>query len=80
MRSGATPYGHCYLDGKLVVDNKEQQIIHRIVEMRKNGMSFRAIARFLNAKKVPTRFGKTWKHEVIKQIYLRALRKEDKQS
>ena len=72
MRSGATPYGYCYLDGQLVVDDKEQQILHRIVEMRTNGQSFRAIARALNDQRKPTRHGKTWKHEVVKQIYIRA--------
>lgn len=65
MRSGATPYGFCYLDGKLVPDNREQQVIHRIMEMVANGMSYRATARALNNQKVKTRFGKSWKHEVI---------------
>jgi hypothetical protein len=71
MRSGATPYGFCYLDGKLVPDNREQQIIHRITEMVANGVSYRGIARALNLQKVKTRHCKTWKHEVIKQIYIR---------
>lgn len=68
MRSGATSYGYCYLDGHLVVDNREQQIIHRIMEMNTNGVSYRGIAKSLNDQNVRTRRGKTWKHEVIKQI------------
>jgi DNA invertase Pin-like site-specific DNA recombinase len=74
MRVGRTPYGFCYLDGQLVVDNKEQQIIRRIVEMKANGMSFRAIAKALNDQKIPTRMAKSWKHEVVKQIYLRKVK------
>jgi len=68
MRSGATPYGYCYLDGKLVPDNREQQVIHRIMEMVANGMSFRGIAKALNEQNVKTRFSKSWKHEVVKKI------------
>jgi site-specific DNA recombinase len=72
MRPGSPPYGYCYLDGQLVADNREQQIIRRIVEMRTNGISFRAIAEALNEQNVRTRHGKSWKHEVVKQICMRA--------
>lgn len=71
MRSGATPYGFCYLDGKLVLDNREQQVIHRILEMVANGVSYRGIAKALNEQNVRTRFGKIWRHEVVKQVYIR---------
>lgn len=71
MGSGNTSYGYCYLDGQLVSDPKEQQVIRRIVEMRKNGMSYRSIAEFLNRQGTPTRHGKTWRHVVVKEIYER---------
>ena len=71
MYSGAIPYGYCYLEGKLVVDPHEYQIVHEMHYMWTQGKSYRAIARELNSRKVPTRFGKKWNHEVIKQIIRR---------
>jgi hypothetical protein len=68
MYSGAIPYGYCYLEGKLVVDPREYQIVLEIYYKWQNGKSLRAIARDLNDRKVATRFGKSWKHEVIKKI------------
>jgi len=68
VRSGAIPYGYTYLEGKLVVDAREYKIIHEMYRMWQSGKSLRAIARTLNDRHVPTRFGKSWKHEVIKKI------------
>jgi len=68
MRAGNTPYGTCYLDGKLVVDAREHQVVLNMYRMWLSGKSLRAIARTLNEQKIPTRFSKSWKHEVIKKI------------
>jgi hypothetical protein len=76
IRSGNTPYGFAYLEGKLVVDPREYQIVIEIYRLWKLGQSLRAICHYLNGHKVPTRFGKKWRHEVIKKIierYERAL-------
>jgi len=71
MRAGNTPFGYCYLDGKLVVDARERQTVLDMWRMWQGGHSFRSIARTLNEHKISTRFGKSWKHEVVKQILKR---------
>lgn len=68
MRSGTTPFGYIYLEGKLVIDPREYQTVLEIVRLRKSGNSMRAIAQTLNDRKIPTRLGKTWKHFVVSSI------------
>lgn len=68
MRSGGTPFGYTYLEGKLVIDPHQYKIVLEIHRLWKSGNSLRAIARKLNNRQVPTRFGKTWQHFVIKNI------------
>lgn len=66
--AGYPPFGHAYLDGKLIVDPKEQLIIRKILKLRQSGMSLRAIADELNHQKVPTRTGKAWYLSFVKTI------------
>ena len=68
MRAGTIPFGYCYLEGKLVVDPREYKVVLEMFRLWRSGLSLRAIARSLNDRKIPTRFGKSWKHEVIKHI------------
>lgn len=68
MKSGAVPYGYAYLDGKLVIDPHEYKNVLEILHLQKSGLSFRAIARALNDRKITTRLGKKWTHEIIKRI------------
>lgn len=68
MRSGNTPFGFCYLEGKLVVDPREYKVVLEMHRLWKRGQGLRAISRHLNDKGIPTRFGKSWKHEVVKHI------------
>ncbi len=68
MKAGPVPFGFVYLEGKLVIDPKEQQIVLNILRLWNKGQSFRAIARHLNGKKLTTRTGKNWTHEIIKRI------------
>ena len=68
VRPGNTPFGYCYLEGKLVVDPREYKVVLEMYRLWKNGQSLRAISRHLNSQRVPTRFGKSWKHEVVKKI------------
>ena len=67
-RSGNTPFGYTYLEGQLVVDPQEYKLVLDIYRQWQSGKSFRAIARNLNGRGEATRFGKSWKHEVIKNI------------
>jgi len=66
--AGTTPFGYTYLEGKLVVDPREYKVVLEMYRLWQDGQSLRAISRHLNDRKVPTRFGKSWKHEVVKKI------------
>lgn len=66
--AGYPPFGHAYLDGKLIVDPKEQLIIRKILKLRQSGISLRAIADELNHQNVPTRTGKAWYLSFVKTI------------
>ena len=68
MRSGTTPYGHTYLEGKLVKDPREYRNVQKIYLLWQKGESFRSIAKRLNVQKLTTRSGKKWNHEIIKRI------------
>jgi DNA invertase Pin-like site-specific DNA recombinase len=67
-RAGTIPYGYKLdIDGQSLVECKhEQAIIARIYELRDTGMSYRAIADWLNAKNIaPRREGGKWHHNAI---------------
>jgi site-specific DNA recombinase len=59
--TGITPYGFTLEGSDYVEDAKEQETIREIVRLRDEaGMSFQAIADYLNAVGVPTRKGNPW--------------------
>jgi DNA invertase Pin-like site-specific DNA recombinase len=66
--AGHPPFGYAYLNGKLIVDPKEQVAIRKIIKLRQSGMSLRAIADELNHQKVTTRTGKAWYLSFVKTI------------
>lgn len=65
---GHTFYGYAYLDGKLLVDPKEQIIVRKILKLHQSGMSGNAIAKELNRQKIPSRTGKSWRPCVVRRI------------
>ena len=67
-RGGSTPYGYAYLDGKLLIDPKEQIIVRKILKFQQSGISGNAIARELNNQKIPSRNGKSWRPCVVRRI------------
>ena len=67
-RGGHTPYGYAYLDGKLLLDPKEQIIVRKILKLHQSGLSGNAIAKELNHQKVPSRTGKSWSPCVVRRI------------
>ena len=71
-RGGSTTFGYAYLDGKLLMDPKEQLAIRKILNLLKTGVSYQAIADELNNKKIPTRSGKPWIKSVVRSIILKA--------
>lgn len=68
-RVGQIPYGkRLDIDGKTLVDDPAEQEVIRIVKaLADDGMTLRAIAAELTARKITPR-GKTWHHETVKRI------------
>jgi hypothetical protein len=52
-----------------VVDPREYQTVLEIMRLRKIGKSFSAIAKPLNANKIPTRMRGQWRRIVVKAIF-----------
>jgi hypothetical protein len=71
MRSGTIPFGYTYLEAKLVINPPEYKTVLEIYRLWKAGRSFRAIASRLNDRKLTTRAGKKWTHEIVKRIVAR---------
>jgi len=71
MRSPVIPYGHAWLEGKLVVEPREYKVVLKIMQLWQSGKSQAAIADFLNSQKVPTRMGKKWFHSSVGAIIKR---------
>lgn len=74
-RGGSTPFGYAYLDGKLLMDPKEQIALRKVLSLWKSGKSYQAIADELNDKKIPTRSGKPWIKSVVRSIIMKAKEK-----
>jgi DNA invertase Pin-like site-specific DNA recombinase len=67
--SGHAPYGSDFgADGRLVANDREQQLIVRMRELRAEGMSFRGIASRLDSEGVPPKRGRRWDHTTVKSI------------
>lgn len=45
--SGHAPFGFSFVDGKLVVDDMEQETIRKVLELHSRGLSIRGIVEFL---------------------------------
>jgi site-specific DNA recombinase len=72
--SGEIPYGwRLASDGRsLRALPKERKFIDLMAELREGGMSFRAVARELDARGVPTKTGSgSWSGKVVRDILLR---------
>ena len=68
---GQVPYGWSRVDNRLVKNADEQEVLKQIKQMRRNGLSFRHIARALNAQNIPTRRSKSkseWRASTIHHL------------
>ncbi len=70
-RKGQIPYGYDYKKGELIKNNKEQEIIGMIKQLKLNGSSLRTIAMELNHKLIPTKNNGTWQANTIRKILQR---------
>lgn len=67
---GHAPFGYIYRNKKLIPDEKENKIVQLICEKRdQEELSYHKIAKFLNQHRIPTKRGKTWYAETVKNIY-----------
>ena len=62
------PYGYDYVDGKLIVNQKEAPIVKRIFEQYLSGHSMDKIAKELNGEGIPSKQNKKWGSHTIEQI------------
>ena len=68
LKSGASPYGYVLINGSLVEDPKEQQVIQIIMRRWYSGESFKTIAQFLNSKGFVTKMYKSWSYFSVKTV------------
>src|SRR5262249_49748551 len=70
--SGHAPYGSDFgAEGRLVANDREQQIIVHMRLLRSEGISFRGIASRLDSEGVPPKRGRRWDHTTVKSILKR---------
>jgi DNA invertase Pin-like site-specific DNA recombinase len=62
------PYGYDYIDGKLIVKEKEAKVVKEIFEMYLDRLSMKKIADKLNLDNVPTKQNKKWASQTISSI------------
>lgn len=65
---GGISYGFKLVNQMLEENPEEQRIIILIVELYHNGVSYRAIARQLNEKQIPSKTGRPWHNSHIPKI------------
>lgn len=65
---GSPPFGERVVDGELVKDDKEQQIIDLIRRHHKSGKSLQQIADWMNAQGYKTKRGQQWRRISIKRV------------
>lgn len=62
------PYGYRYLDGNLLIDQKEACVVEDIFRMALNLCSLGQIVELLNSSKVPTKNGGEWQRATVHGI------------
>lgn len=70
-RPAQVPFGMRKVKGKLVAFKKELNVKEAVLEMRKQGMGLRVIARALSQLKIPTKEkGKAWHPQMVKRLLI----------
>jgi len=65
---GRTPYGYDLVDGDLIENENEQQVIKLVAKYKAKGLSYSKIARVLAGAGFLSRTGRTFDHKSIKQM------------
>jgi len=69
---GEVPYGFAVVDGALVPDQEEQDILRRIRHLRAHGMSYQKVADTLNSMGVSAKKGGQWDRVRVFKIMQKA--------
>lgn len=69
---GAPMYGMRAVEGELVIDQAEQEIITTMRRHRRSGKSYHSIADWLNAQSIPSKTGGQWHGASVKAVLDRA--------
>lgn len=64
-----TPYGYANVNGRTVRFAREFEGVQRILELRKIGLCYDAIADCLNKERVPTKRGGIWRAKGVEKIF-----------
>ncbi|MEL6440540.1 MAG: recombinase family protein [Cyanobacteria bacterium J06621_8] len=75
---GSPAFGQKVIDGELVADEGEQQIIELIRRHHKSGKSLQQIANWLNQQGYKTKRGQQWRRISIKRVLDRLYGKSQK--
>lgn len=75
---GSPAFGERTVDGRLVKDNREQEIIELIRRHHKSGKSLQKIADWLNTSGYKTKRGQQWKRISVKRVLDRLYGKKAK--
>jgi hypothetical protein len=70
--SATIPFGYCWKENRLQLNEAEFSIVQEILNLRQSKKSFRAIAAIMNAQGYRTRKKSLWHHESIKIIVERS--------
>jgi len=73
---GHAPYGYTYQNKQLVVSEQEHDVMRMIRDLRGQQLSYEKIARYLNARNIPSKRGGGWYPETVKVVYGRAIATE----
>jgi len=71
------PFGFVRDGDRLVPDPNELRIVSLVMDLHARGLSFRAIARTLNDRGIPSKRGKQWSHEMVRRLVARALSEKE---
>lgn len=77
---GSPAFGERAVDGQLVQDNREQEIIEIIRRHHKSGKSLQKVADWLNANGYTTKRGNQWQRISVKRVLDRLYGKKPKAS
>ena len=65
---GAVPFGYDAVDGYLVEKPAEQEVLEQIIGMRNSGMSYRAIAAWLNGEAIVAKRASRWSAMAVRSV------------